>query len=91
MPLRPTGAFDVLQRMGKEQGLDLVVVTSRQHVIQDQTLSWIDKHYPGIFQVCLPLAAQVCNVCLLQVVVTTEGGHQQAARDLSKDKDDNCL
>jgi len=29
---------------------DLVVVTSRQHVIQDATLEWIDRHYPGLFQ-----------------------------------------
>ncbi|KAI5071080.1 hypothetical protein GOP47_0013331 [Adiantum capillus-veneris] len=28
---------------------DLVVVTSRQHVIRHQTLDWIDRHYPGIF------------------------------------------
>jgi hypothetical protein len=27
-----------------------VVVTSRQHVIQDATLDWIDRHYPGLFQ-----------------------------------------
>lgn len=29
---------------------DLVVVTSRQHVIQDATLEWIDQHYPSLFQ-----------------------------------------
>lgn len=28
---------------------NLVVVTSRQHVIRDETLQWIDKHYPEIF------------------------------------------
>lgn len=27
----------------------LVVVTSRQHVIRNQTLDWIESHYPGIF------------------------------------------
>lgn len=31
------------------EAYDLVVVTSRQHVIQDQTLDWIDRNYPGIF------------------------------------------
>ena len=39
----------MLGRLG--ENCDLVVVTSRQHVIQDQTLEWIDRHYPGIFQV----------------------------------------
>jgi hypothetical protein len=28
---------------------DLVVVTSRQHVIQDVTLDWLDAHFPGLF------------------------------------------
>ena len=42
------GAFEVLARMGSTH--DLVVVTSRQHVIQDVTLEWIDRHYPGMFQ-----------------------------------------
>jgi 5' nucleotidase, deoxy (Pyrimidine), cytosolic type C protein (NT5C) len=28
---------------------ELVVVTSRQHVIQDATLAWLDAHYPGLF------------------------------------------
>lgn len=28
---------------------DLVVVTSRQHVIRDETLEWIDRHYPKVF------------------------------------------
>jgi hypothetical protein len=27
-----------------------VVVTSRQHVIQDVTLEWIDAHYSGLFE-----------------------------------------
>ena len=45
------GAFEALKRLGHEREVDLVVVTSRQHVIQDHTLTWIDKHFPGIFQV----------------------------------------
>jgi glutathionylspermidine synthase len=28
---------------------DLVVVTSRQNVIQDETKHWIDTNFPGIF------------------------------------------
>ncbi|KAJ6827018.1 uncharacterized protein M6B38_370185 [Iris pallida] len=28
----------------------LSVVTSRQNVIKDHTLEWIEKHYPGLFQ-----------------------------------------
>jgi len=47
IPLIP-GALSSLQRLSHT--CDLVVVTSRQHVIQDQTLEWIDKHFPGIFQ-----------------------------------------
>ena len=27
----------------------MVVVTSRQHVIQDVTLEWIDRHFPDVF------------------------------------------
>ena len=37
-----------LKRLGSM--CDLVVVTSRQHVIRDSTLRWIDLHYPGIFK-----------------------------------------
>ncbi|CAD5165214.1 unnamed protein product [Musa acuminata subsp. malaccensis] len=29
---------------------NLSVVTSRQNVIKDHTLEWIEKHYPGLFQ-----------------------------------------
>jgi hypothetical protein len=43
-----TGALEALTRMGGSY--DLVVVTSRQHAIQDLTLDWIDRHFPGIFQ-----------------------------------------
>ena len=28
----------------------MLVVTSRQHVIQDATLAWLDGHYPGLFR-----------------------------------------
>ncbi|KAI8469855.1 MAG: hypothetical protein J3K34DRAFT_377511 [Monoraphidium minutum] len=41
-------AFDTLQRLGS--WCDMVVVTSRQHIIQDATLEWIDRHYPGLFR-----------------------------------------
>jgi hypothetical protein len=47
IPVIP-GASDALARLGG--WCDLVVVTSRQHVIQDATLDWIDRHYPGTFQ-----------------------------------------
>ncbi|KAI8463076.1 MAG: hypothetical protein J3K34DRAFT_527293 [Monoraphidium minutum] len=46
IPVIP-GAFGALQRLSS--WADLVVVTSRQHVIQDATLEWIDRHYPGTF------------------------------------------
>ena len=29
---------------------DLVVITSRQHVIQDKTREWLEKHFSGIFK-----------------------------------------
>lgn len=42
------GAKEALARISRE--CELLVVTSRQHVIQQQTLDWIDTHYPGIFR-----------------------------------------
>ena len=29
--------------------MDFVVVTSRQHCIEEQTRKWLQDHYPGIF------------------------------------------
>lgn len=45
------GSFDSLDRMKRVHSDDLAlhVVTSRQHVIQEQTLEWLDRHFPGIF------------------------------------------
>lgn len=40
-------ALETLSRLS--QHCELVVVTSRQHVIQDVTLEWLDKHYAGLF------------------------------------------
>lgn len=42
------GAFETLCSLS--QSCDLVVVTSRQHVIQDLTLEWLDRHYAGLFE-----------------------------------------
>lgn len=47
IPIIP-GAYESLSRLSAH--VDLVVVTSRQHVIQDVTLDWIDRHFPGLFQ-----------------------------------------
>lgn len=47
LPAAPAGAYEALARLSA--AADLVVVTSRQHVIQDVTLQWIDAHYPGLF------------------------------------------
>lgn len=47
IPVIP-GALEALTRMRSSH--DLVVVTSRQHVIQDATLEWIDRHYEGVFE-----------------------------------------
>jgi 5'(3')-deoxyribonucleotidase len=41
------GALDSLLRL--QTTFDLVVVTSRQHVIQTPTLEWIERHFPGVF------------------------------------------
>ena len=41
------GALASLQRLGRT--CDLVVVTSRQHCIRQQTLEWIQLHYPQVF------------------------------------------
>ncbi|KAK9901259.1 hypothetical protein WJX75_002903 [Coccomyxa subellipsoidea] len=41
------GALHSLQRLGST--CELVVVTSRQHCIQQPTLDWVDKHFPSIF------------------------------------------
>lgn len=36
-----------LQRL--QEHCDLVIVTSRQHIIRQPTLDWIDTHFPAIF------------------------------------------
>ncbi|GFR45912.1 hypothetical protein Agub_g7369 [Astrephomene gubernaculifera] len=48
IPVIP-GALEALTRLSEAQ-YELVVVTSRQHVIQDVTLDWLDRHYGGLFQ-----------------------------------------
>ncbi|KAG2485713.1 hypothetical protein HYH03_015597 [Edaphochlamys debaryana] len=48
IPVIP-GALEALTRLSESQ-YELVVVTSRQHVIQDVTLDWLDRHYGGLFQ-----------------------------------------
>ena len=42
------GALHSLQRL--KASSELVIVTSRQHIIQQPTLQWLELHYPGIFQ-----------------------------------------
>ncbi|KAH7655311.1 5'(3')-deoxyribonucleotidase protein [Dioscorea alata] len=42
------GAKSILQSLSLF--CNLYVVTSRQNAIKDQTLEWIEKHYPGLFQ-----------------------------------------
>ena len=41
------GAFDALCRLRSD--CELMVVTSRQHVIQEPTLEWLDCHFPDVF------------------------------------------
>ncbi|XP_020269331.1 uncharacterized protein LOC109844630 isoform X2 [Asparagus officinalis] len=42
------GARDTLHKLSSF--CNLSVVTSRQNVIKDHTLQWIEQHYPGLFQ-----------------------------------------
>ncbi|XP_065848933.1 uncharacterized protein [Euphorbia lathyris] len=42
------GAQKVLDNLSRL--CTLSVVTSRQNVIKDHTIDWIEKHYPGVFQ-----------------------------------------
>ncbi|XP_008803370.2 uncharacterized protein LOC103716941 isoform X2 [Phoenix dactylifera] len=42
------GAQHVLHKLATF--CNLSVVTSRQHAIKEDTLKWIEKHYPGLFQ-----------------------------------------
>ncbi|KAL3642862.1 hypothetical protein CASFOL_013677 [Castilleja foliolosa] len=42
------GAQKALQNLSEIYNLS--IVTSRQHVIKDHTIEWIEKHYPGLFQ-----------------------------------------
>lgn len=41
------GALQALRRLREQH--DLHVVTSRQFAIRDETLRWIDEHFPGVF------------------------------------------
>ncbi|GLT97168.1 hypothetical protein SLE2022_147490 [Rubroshorea leprosula] len=42
------GAREVLHNLSRF--CNLSVVTSRQNVIKDHTIDWLEKHYPGLFQ-----------------------------------------
>ncbi|CAI9098424.1 OLC1v1035068C1 [Oldenlandia corymbosa var. corymbosa] len=42
------GAKQALQKLSRFY--DLSIVTSRQNVIKDHTIEWIEKHFPGLFQ-----------------------------------------
>ncbi|MBA0578034.1 hypothetical protein Gorai_020336 [Gossypium raimondii] len=42
------GAQRALHRLSRF--CDLSVVTSRQNVIKDHTIEWLEKYYPGLFQ-----------------------------------------
>lgn len=48
IPLIP-GAFAAMKTLGSN-GFDLVIVTSRQHIIEDKTKVWVQRHFPGIFR-----------------------------------------
>lgn len=41
------GAFEALFRLRSD--CELVVVTSRQHVIQEPTINWLNCHFPDVF------------------------------------------
>ncbi|CAH9130087.1 unnamed protein product [Cuscuta epithymum] len=42
------GAQQAIQNLSKV--CNMSIVTSRQYAIQDHTVEWIEKHYPGLFQ-----------------------------------------
>ncbi|GAA0138631.1 hypothetical protein LIER_34961 [Lithospermum erythrorhizon] len=42
------GALESLQKLSRF--CDLSIVTSRQNIIKDHTIEWIEKHFPGIFR-----------------------------------------
>ena len=44
------GALHTLTRMKASGRIELEIVTSRQHVIEDDTREWIDMHFDGIFE-----------------------------------------
>ena len=50
--IRPIdGAFEALKWLKAQfPGVELHIVTARQHFLEDETRSWIAKHYPGIFE-----------------------------------------
>lgn len=41
------GAREALAQLSER--FRFVVVTSRQHVIRESTLAWLDTHFPGVF------------------------------------------
>jgi hypothetical protein len=43
----PRVALSLWQRL--RDNFELVIVTSRQHSIAEQTRQWIDRHFPGVF------------------------------------------
>jgi uncharacterized HAD superfamily protein len=43
------GAWESLKRMNAMDNISFNVVTSRQDVIQEHTLEWIDRHFEGVF------------------------------------------
>lgn len=42
------GAAEVLKR--HRERVELHIVTSRQHVLEEHTTAWVNAHYPGIFE-----------------------------------------
>ncbi len=43
------GALESLERMKRSLNVRLNVVTSRQHVIKEPTIDWLEEHYGGVF------------------------------------------
>lgn len=44
------GSFDTLRRLSELDNVRLVVVTSRQTIIRQETCAWLDRHFPSLFQ-----------------------------------------
>ena len=76
------GALEALRRLREQHGCDLVVVTSRQFVIRQPTIEWVEQHFPAVFSevhifffsFLSPLWARPLPLCFAGFVLAGWGG-----------------